>query len=467
MAPRVSKRNWEKQTDAVAIGGSAPGDRLPDSFPWTKLMSAKPIGRYTATSLVIANMVGTGVFTSLGFQVLGIHSVFALLLLWIIGGIAATCGALAYGELGAAMPRSGGEYHYLSKIFHPALGFLSGWVSATVGFAAPVALAAMALGDYASRIFTQRSPLPIAIGAVVLLTIIHASDVRLGSRFQDVFTSVKVLLIVFFIGAGFALGGVPGHHISLLPEGGLLKDIFSRDFAVSLFFVSYAYSGWNAASYIAGEIEAPQRNLPRSLLQGTLVVTLLYVLLNFVFLYTTPMGQLEKQVEVGYIAAISIFGSTGGKMMGIVIALLLVSSVSSMIMAGPRVAQVMGQDVPLLGFLARTTRKGVPAVAIAVQSSITVFLILTSSFDRVLTYMGFTLNLFTLMTVAGLIVLRVKQPAMPRPVRMWGYPWTAIVFLLIGLWILIYGLIYKPVESVAGLATVLTGLIVYGLGKNK
>ena len=430
-------------------------------------MSAKPIGRYTATSLVIANMVGTGVFTSLGFQVLGIHSVFALLLLWIIGGVAATCGALAYGELGAAMPRSGGEYHYLSKIFHPALGFLSGWVSATVGFAAPVALAAMALGDYTSRIFKQLSPLPIAIAAVVLLTVIHASDVRVGSRFQDVFTSVKVLLIVFFIGAGLALGGVPGHHISLLPESGLLKDIFSRDFAISLFFVSYAYSGWNAASYIAGEIAAPQRNVPRALLQGTLAVTLLYVLLNFVFLYTTPMAQMAGQVEVGYIAATSIFGATGGKMMGIVIALLLVSSVSSMIMAGPRVAQVMGQDVPLLGFLARTTRKGVPAVAVAVQSSITVLLILTSSFDRVLTYMGFTLNLFTLLTVAGLIVLRIKQPNLPRPVRMWGYPWTAVVFLLIGLWILVYGVIYKPVESVAGLATVLTGLIVYWLGKNK
>jgi APA family basic amino acid/polyamine antiporter len=430
-------------------------------------MSAKPIGLYTATSLVIANMVGTGVFTSLGFQVLGIHSVFALLLLWIIGGIAATCGALAYGELGAAMPRSGGEYHYLSKIFHPALGFLSGWVSATVGFAAPVALAAMALGDYASRIFTQLSPIPLAIGTVVLLTVIHATDVRLGSRFQVVFTALKVLLIVFFIAAGLALGGVPGHQISLLPGGGVWTDIFSRDFAVSLFFVSYAYSGWNAASYIAGEVDRPQVNVPRSLLLGTVAVTILYVLLNYVFLHTTPMDQLAGQVEVGYIAATSIFGATGGKMMGMVIALLLVSSVSSMIMAGPRVAQVMGQDVPLLGFLARTTRKGIPAVAIAVQSSITVVLILTSSFERVLTYMGFTLNLFTLLTVGGLIVLRIKQPAMPRPVRMWGYPWTAIVFLLIGLWILVYGLIYKPVESVAGFATVLTGLIVYGLGRNK
>jgi basic amino acid/polyamine antiporter, APA family len=429
-------------------------------------MPAKPIGLYTATSLVIANMVGTGVFTSLGFQVLGIHSVFALLLLWIIGGIAATCGALAYGELGAAMPRSGGEYHYLSRIFHPALGFLSGWVSATVGFAAPVALAAMALGDYASRILTSLQPMPLAIGTVVLLTILHASDVRLGSGFQVVFTSLKVLLIVVLIAAGLVLGGVPGHQVSLLPSG-VVKDIFSRDFAVSLFFVSYAYSGWNASAYLAGEIDQPQRNLPRSLLQGTLVVTVLYVLLNYVFLATTPMDQLAGQVEVGYIAATSIFGTTGGKIMGIVIALLLVSSVSSMIMAGPRVAQVMGQDVPLLGFLARTTRKGIPAVAIAVQSSITILLILTSSFERVITYMGFTLNLFTLLTGIGLIVLRVRQPDLPRPVRMWGYPWTAIVFLVIGLWILIYGLIYKPVESVAGLATVFTGLIVYWLGKNK
>jgi basic amino acid/polyamine antiporter, APA family len=429
-------------------------------------MSAKPIGFYTATSLVIANMVGTGVFTSLGFQVLGIHSIFALLLLWIIGGTAATCGALAYGELGAAMPRSGGEYHYLSKIFHPALGFLSGWVSATVGFAAPVALAAMALGDYASRIFTQISPLPTAIAAVVVLTVIHSTDVRLGGRFQVVFTALKVLLIVFFIGAGLTLGGVSGHHISLAPTG-VLKDIFSRDFAVSLFFVSYAYSGWNASAYLAGEIHRPQRNLPRSLLMGTVVVTALYVLLNYVFLYTTPMDQLAGQVEVGYIAATSIFGATGGKTMGIVIALLLVSSVSSMIMAGPRVAQVMGQDVPLLGFLAKTTRKGVPAIAIAVQSSITVLLILTSNFARVITYMGFTLNLFTLLTGIGLVVLRVKQPDLPRPVRMWGYPWTAIAFLIVGLWILIYGLIYKPVESVAGLATVLTGLIVYFLGKKK
>ncbi len=430
-------------------------------------MSQKPIGLYTATSLVIANMVGTGVFTSLGFQVPGTHSVFALLLLWILGGIAAACGALAYGELGAAMPRSGGEYHYLSQIFHPVLGFLSGWVSATVGFAAPVAVAALALGNYASRIFTSLKPLPVAVVVILALTAIHAINVQLGSRFQDVFTSIKVLLIVFFIGAGLAVGGVPGHHISIIPDGGLLKDIFSRDFAISLFFVSYAYSGWNASAYLAGEIDRPQRNLPRSLLMGTLIVALLYVLLNFVFLYTTPMDQLAGKLEVGYIAATNIFGDTGGRAMGIVIALLLVSSVSSMVMAGPRVAQMMGQDIPLLGFLAKTTRNGAPAVAIVVQAAITLALLLTSTFDRVITYMGFTFNLFTMMTVIGVIVLRVKQPDLPRPSRMWGYPWTAVVFLILGLWLLVYGLIYRPKESVAGLATVFTGLIVYGIGKKK
>src|SRR6185295_5311532 len=145
----------------------------------------------------------------------------------------------------------------------------------------------------------------------------------------------------------------------------------------------------------------------------------------------------------------------------------LVSSVSAMIMAGPRVTQVMGQDLPLLRWFATTNRKGVPAVAIVVQSSISVLLILTSTFERVLTYMGFTLNLFTMMAVTGVIVLRARQPELPRPSRMWGYPYTAIVFLLIGLWILVYGLIYKPVESLAGLATVLTGLIVYGVGRKR
>jgi len=430
-------------------------------------MTKTPIRSYTATAIVIANMIGTGVFTSLGFQALGVHSVFALLLLWIIGGIAALCGALAYGELGAAMPRSGGEYHYLSEIFHPVLGFLSGWVSVTVGFAAPVALAAMALGNYASRVFPVLDPVALASIVVIALTCLHASNVRLGSRFQDVFTSLKVLLIVFFIAAGIIEGGPPGHRISIMPGPSTMQDIFSPAFAISLFFVSYSYSGWNASAYIAGEIEHPQKNLPRSLLQGTLVVTLLYVLLNYVFLYTTPVAELAGKLEVGYISANNIFGTAGGNLMGMLISLLLVSSVSSMIIAGPRVTQVMGEDIQLLRWFAGTNRNGIPSVAIIVQSSITLLLVFTSTFERVITYIGFTLNLFTFMTVLGLIVLRLKKPELPRPYKAWGYPYTPIIFLLIGLWILVYGVINKPQESLAGFATVLTGLIVYFVEKRK
>ena len=175
-------------------------------------MSKKHIGLYTATSIVIANMIGTGVFTSLGFQAAGIKSVFVLLLLWVIGGAMSLCGALCYGEVGAALPRSGGEYHYLAKIFHPLMGFFSGWVSSTVGFAAPVALAAMALGSYASRVFPFINSMLLASSVVVILTIIHSSDIKFGSRFQNVFTTGKIFLITIFIFSGLE---IPGSSIFL------------------------------------------------------------------------------------------------------------------------------------------------------------------------------------------------------------------------------------------------------------
>jgi APA family basic amino acid/polyamine antiporter len=428
-------------------------------------MSKKVIGFYTATSIVIANMIGTGVFTSLGFQVLGTHSVFALLLLWVIGGVVALCGALAYGELAAAMPRSGGEYHYLSKIFHPSIGFLSGWVSVTVGFAAPVALAAMALGNYSSKVFHGLNPVLIACSVVAALTLIHSTDLKLGSRFQNVFTFLKVILIIIFIICGFTLGN--GQPISLMPDAGSWTDILNPAFAVSLVYVSYAYSGWNASAYMAGEIENPQRNLPRSLFRGTLVVMVLYLLLNFIFLYMVPTSELAGQLEVGYIAAGKIFGETGGKIMGAVIALLLVSSVSSMILAGPRVAQAMGEDIPLLSVFAVKTQKGIPVYAILLQSMITIALVLTSSFEAVLTYVGFTLSLFTFLTVFGLFVLRLRNPQLPRPYRTWGYPVTPVIFLALTGWTMIFVFRDKPVESLYGLGTVATGLAIYFAGRKK
>lgn len=428
-------------------------------------MSKKVIGFYTAISIVIANMIGTGVFTSLGFQVLGTQSVFGLLLLWVIGGVVALCGALCYGELAAAMPRSGGEYHYLSKIYHPAVGFLSGWVSVTVGFAAPVALAAMALGQYSNKVYSSLNPVVIACGVVAAITLLHSTDLKVGSRFQTVFTFLKVLLIIIFIACGFILG--EGQSLDLAPAIQTKHDLLSSSFWVSLIYVSYAYSGWNASAYMAGEIDNPQRNLPRSLFRGTLVVMGLYVFLNFIFLYLVPVKELAGQVEVGYLAADKLFGETGGRIMGSVIAFLLISSVSSMILAGPRVAQAMGEDIPLLRTLAFKSKKGIPVYAILLQSVITVVLILSSSFEQVLAYVGFTLSLFTFLTVLGLFVLRITKPNMERPYRTWGYPVTPVIFLALTGWTMFFVLQEKPVESLFGVGTVVLGLVIYFIGRKK
>lgn len=425
-------------------------------------MSGVKIDLNTATALVIANMIGTGVFTSLGYQVIDIESGFSILMLWVIGGVIALCGALVYGEIGPAFPQSGGEYNYLSKLYHPAVGFVSGWVSVTVGFAAPIAAAAVALGLYVNKIFPAAAPTWLAVLVVLLLTALHATDLRLGSTFQKIFTAIKVLVIVFFIAAGFF--SHPQHEISFMPPEFPWDEIISAPFAVSLVFVTYAYSGWNASSYIAGELDNPQKNLPRSLLIGTGVVTLLYVLINYIFLYTVPIGELKGYTEVGYLSAEKIFGGTIGAFMGLVIAVLLVSTLSAMILTGPRVMHSMGSDMPALRFLTLSNKKGVPYAAVIFQSLIALVLILTSSFQSLITYVGFTLSLCTFMTVAGVFVLRARFRTTQAKYKTWGYPFTPLIFLAATGWVMYFIFENKPVESVYGLGTVLSGLLVYYLG---
>lgn len=422
------------------------------------------LGLFTVTSFVVANMIGTGVFTSLGFQLMGIESVFAILALWVLGGIIALSGSLVYGELGAAMPRSGGEYHYLSVIYHPVAGFLAGWISVTVGFAAPVALASMALGSYTGKVFTSLHPVMVAIFTLLVITAIHSWDIRNGSRFQNVFTFFKVLLIIAFVVSGFFIA--PDiRTISLVPVMSDWKDIASPAFAVSLIYVTYAYSGWNASSYIAGEIKNTRRLLPKSLLLGTIIVAVLYVLLNFTFLSTAPVSDMAGQVDVGYISAYHIFGETGGNIMGMLISFLLISSVSSMVFVGPRVSQVMGEDYNILKFLSFRNKKNIPLYAIFTQSAISLVMILTGSFETVLTYTGFTLNLFTFMTVAGVFVHRIRFPEAERPFKTPGFPFVPLIFLAIMGWTLFFLIRERTFESLLGFATVLSGLILYFANK--
>lgn len=426
-------------------------------------MTAQKIGFNTAIALVIANMIGTGVFTSLGFQVLDIESGFAIMMLWLVGGVLSLCGALTYGEIGSAFPQSGGEYNYLSKLYHPAVGFLSGWVSVTVGFAAPVAAASTALGLYVNKIYGNVNPQLLAVIVILILTIVHSVNLKLGSAVQQGFTLIKVVIIVMFVGFGFYYH--PQHTVDFTVSSSSLQQIMSPAFAVSLVFVTYAYSGWNAAAYIAGELKDPQKNLPKALIWGTLIVMGIYTVLNYIFLYSVPVTELKGVVEVGYLSANKIFGPDLGKFMSLIIALLLVSTVSAMILAGPRVMQAMGKDVKQLKVFSISNKNNVPYISVLFQSAISIVLVLTSSFESLITYVGFTLNLFTFLTVMGVFILRTKHKQIHTSYKTPLYPVTPILFLLINGWILFFIFKNKTTESLYGLGTVALGFLVYRLSE--
>jgi basic amino acid/polyamine antiporter, APA family len=419
----------------------------------------RTIGFVTASSIVIANIIGTGIFTSLGFQLADIQSGFPLLMLWIIGGITALCGALCYGELSAALPRSGGEYHFLSEIYHPALGFMAGFVSATVGFAAPIALAAMAFGKYFVGVFDVGSPVVLSFVVVWVVTLFHLQNLQIGSAFQNLWTIVKLLLIGALIAAGFLVE--PKQEITFLPQASDTISIFGGAFAVALVYVMYSYSGWNASSYIIGEVKKPEKNVPRSLLAGTLIVITAYVLLNAIFLATTPQEEMRGQLEVGLIAGKHIFGANGGRVAGAIICLGLVSAISSMTWIGPRVSMSMGEDHWLLRLLGRKNPHGIPTNAIVLQVLIVNVLLLTRSFESVVQYTQFSLLLCSLFTVLGVMVLRATRPEIARPYRVWAYPLPPIIFAVITLWMMFYLLRSKTIESLAGLATAFIGLLLY------
>lgn len=427
-------------------------------------MPAKKFRFPTVTAVVIANMIGTGVFTSLGFQLLDIQSGFVILMLWALGGLIAVCGAMTYAELGAAMPRSGGEYNFLTRIYHPAAGFVSGWTSATIGFAGPTALAAMTFAAYATPILPGDTPPwlenALAAGLIVILTFVHGSSRRSSGGVQVVFTILKVAVILLFCFAAIALVDPP-QPVKFTPSGGDGALMISGAFAVSLIYVSYAYTGWNAATYLSSELENPQQTLPWILLTGTMVVTVLYVALNYVFLLAAPIDSMQGEVEVGFIAARFAFGETGGQFTGLVLALLLVSTVSAMTLAGPRVLQVIGEDFKALSALSRTNDDGIPVTAIYVQSALAILFVMSSTFESVLVFAGFTLALNSFATVMGVFVLRWKQPELERPYRTFLYPLPPLIYLGLTGWTLWFVLMNRPVEGLFGLGIIGSGLVVY------
>lgn len=437
----------------------------------TPSSTANSINLPVATAIVVANMVGTGVFTSLGFQVQVIPTAFPILMLWLTGGILAFCGAVCYAELGAMLPRSGGEYHFLQEAYLPGLGFLAGWISITVGFAGAIAAAAVAFGAYMSRVFDVES-MWCSVAVVLAVSLIHLGSANVTGRFQNVFTWGKIALIVVFAAAAFSIG--VGQDVSFAPSQGDGDLILSGEFANSLVYVMFAYSGWNAAAYVAGEIRDVRRTLPLALLIGTALVSLLYVALNAAFLYVTPAenmvvvdpatGDARPVVDIGLVAAREVFGKRGGDLMGLLISFGLISAISAMTWAGPRVTATMGEDHRLFAFLALRNRNGMPARAIITQT-VLVLIMVTASFDQLINYVQTTLILSSMLTVSAVIRLRMTRPDVERPYRAWGYPITPILFIAMNGYMLWFLGKNRPTEVLWGAATVGLGGIVYLVAK--
>lgn len=404
-------------------------------------------------------MIGTGVFVSLGFQVVSIHSDFAIMALWVIGGFLSLCGALCYAELAVALPRLGGEYNFLSRIYHPSLGFMAGWISVTVGFPAPIALSAMAFGTYFQGIVPNSSPLILSLLLVWSVTVILLVGLRTSERFQNIATLVKIALIICLIGAGIFYQ--QKRPFELAPHPDDFATMLSGPFAVSLVFVMYSYSGWNGAAYLTAEVRNPAKNVPWALVVGTIVVMVLYVLLNWVFLISAPAPEIVGKPTVGLIAGEHIFGEFGGILTSAFISFGLIASVSAMSWIGSRVTKSMADDFSKLAFFGRVNQHSTPSIAMIVQALVVTALILTGSFKDVLVYTQFVLLLSSFLAVLGLIVLRFRQPDLPRPYRVWGYPITPLIFLIVTLFMMLYTIQQQIVESLLGLLTAVVGLGIY------
>jgi APA family basic amino acid/polyamine antiporter len=362
------------------------------------------------------------------------------------------------------MPRAGGEYVYLSRAFHPVVGFLSGFVALVVGFAAPTAAGALAFGGYLQALAPGVSPRAAAFALVAVTTALHARDVRRASATQAAVTGLVVLVIVVFVAAAVATGRAAWSRLGAAPPPGAGG---AGALAVSLVYTAYAYFGWNGAAYVAGEIRDPHRTLPRALVGGAALVTALYVALNAVFLAAAPGPALAGKVEVAHVAALALFGARGGPALTALVVLALAGSVSALSMTGPRVVQAMSEDGVFFRALARTNARGAPAAAVLLQGALAALGIATAAFEPLLVYAGFTLSLSAAATVAGAFVLRRREPDAPRPHRALGWPWSGVAFLALSAFMTVFAIRERPRESLAGLATLVAGGLMWAVWRRR
>ena len=418
------------------------------------------IGWLTAMWLVIACMIGTGVFTSLGFQLADIRNTYSIILLWVLGGIFALIGAFTYAELGTHFKESGGDYVFLSRVFHPMVGYLYAWTSLCVGFSAPIGIAAMAMIKYLAPINPAIFNKWFGIAVIVILTWVHSISVKRSGQVQDWTTYIKMGFVIVLIILGFSM--TSSTESALLFDSSWADEMLLPSFAVSLIYVTYAYTGWNSAAYIIDEIDQPRKNLPKALIFGTLIVTVIYVLLQVVFLKHGSVDQLSGQVEVATISFSNLFGSTGVVWVGVFIGIQLVATISGYLWIGSRIIYAMADEHPLWTKLVYKNKLDIPTRALWIQAAIAIALTLTGRFEEVLLYASFVLQLMGTLTIASLLFVKRKEGTFHSPFR----PWIQIIYIIFSIWVLGFMLMEQPTESLIGLGIVAIGVVTYFIRPN-
>jgi len=454
-------------------------------MPHTQPQISRPgllrqLGFFSATALVVSNMVGTGIFATTGFMAGDLGSAAMIFACWTAGALFAFAGALSYSELGVNFPSSGGEYVYLTHAFGPEWGFMTGWVSFFAGFSAPIAVTALAFTEYLSHFFPvlSQANTPIVLGSgilsihlgpaqavacslIALLTILNCLGVGLTAKVQNSLTLTKICVIVAFVVLGLAFGtGSWGHfsqHIVRTSTASL-----PAQFAISLLWVMFGYSGWNAATYVAEEVRKPERTLPAALAAGSALVAVLYLGLNVVYIYSTPLEQMKGVIKVGALAASNLFGPSIAGVFSALMALSIVATVNAELTIGPRVYYAMAKNrafFPIAGIV--HPRFHTPAFAILAQGLCAMLMTLTS-FRDLLTYIGMSLTIFTVLSVAALMVFRRRRPGWQRlrPID-FAYPLLPVSYILVGAGMVIFGLTIATKPSLTAFATVGVGALVY------
>jgi len=427
----------------------------------------KSLGYFSLTNIVIGDMIGAGIFTTSGLLLAQLHDPKLLLLLWVIGGIIALCGALSYSELGARFPRAGGEYAFLSELFTPLAGFLSGWISFFVGFSAPVAASSLAFSEYLVRTFPDGDGMEqvlllkklIAIGIIMVFAIIHYFGLRSGSKVQNLLTMLKVGLILLLVIAGFTFGEGSFEHFNVqirVAEGwaGL------KTMGLALMWIMFAYSGWNASTYVGSEVKNPVKNIHRSLISGTLFVTLIYLFLNALYVYAVPAEEMKGVISVGGLAANNLFGRILDQFFSLFIAVILLSAISVLTIIGPRVYYAMAESGHFFRIAKRINRSSVPGISILLQSGLAIVFVLTGTFDQIITLLSFSLGIFPILAVVGVFKIRMQGKTAYR--TPW-YPVPQVLFIIFSLVILVLAFLERPVESSVSFGIIILGIPVYYL----